>query len=101
VMMKCQDVCTAFTTSFAKERLSLTAAHQPLWEEALQTVGVADRWDVEQMEEGPTGGLFGAGLLHLLQQENVLQHSASWRHASVEINCSAMDQVRLNACKIT
>lgn len=97
VVLTCQDVCTAFTTSFANEKLGLAAAHKPLWKEALQTVRAADRWDFEHLAEGPQEGLSGAGLLHLLQQDNVLQHAASWSHVSVEIYCSSTENVRNNS----
>lgn len=93
VVVKCQDAWTAFVTSFANERLGLAAAHDPLWEELLQTVQPADRWDVEHLTEGPEGGLSGAALLHLLQQQNVLQHAASWSHVSVDMSCGSIGQV--------
>ena len=93
MVVKCQDAWTAFVTSFANERLGLAAAHDPLWEELLQTVQPADRWDVEHLTEGPEGGLSGAALLHLLQQQNVLQHAASWSHVSVDMSCGSIGQV--------
>lgn len=94
VVLTCQDACTAFSTSFSSEKLALSAAHKPLWEETLQTVCSASRWDFEQLTEGPPEGLSGAGLLHLLQQDNVLQHAVSWSHISLELACSSATKVR-------
>ena len=93
MVVTCQDVSIAFTTSFANEKLGLAAAHRPLWEEALQAVQPADRWDFEQLVDGPQGGLSGAGLLHLLQPRSVLQHAASWGHVSFEVACSSTEKV--------